>query len=115
MMLGFCPGLSCVMTHVMLRKVVKTISCINAQDVLPEELIIEIRKYIEGEAIYIPRSAGRAKWGVQTGARAELDRRNRDIRIAFENGVTVEELSTKYCLCCDSIRKILRKAQPALF
>jgi len=88
----------------------KTISYINAQDVLPAELISEIRKYIEGEAIYIPRAVGRAKWGGQTGARAELDRRNSEIRSDYENGVTVPQLSIKYCLCCDSIRKILRKA-----
>ena len=97
------------MTLVILRKVVKTISYINAQDVLPEELIQEIRKYIEGEAIYIPRAVGRAQWGRQTGARAELDRRNRNICSDYESGITIAELSLKYCLCCDSIRKILKK------
>lgn len=86
------------------------ISYINAQDVLPEELVAQIRQYIEGEAIYIPRSAGRAKWGAQTGARAELDKRNDAIRREYENGATVPELSLRYCLCCDSIRKILKKS-----
>ena len=86
-----------------------TISYINAEDILPAELVSQIRKYIEGEAIYIPRAVGRAAWGGSTGTRAELDRRNRAIRTEFESGVTIPELSEKYCRCSDSIRKILKK------
>jgi len=86
-----------------------TISYINAEDILPAELISQIRKYIEGEAIYIPRAVGRAAWGGSTGTRAELDQRNRAIRAEYESGVPVPELCEKYCLCPDSIRKILRK------
>ena len=86
-----------------------TISYINAEDILPAELISQIRKYIEGEAIYIPRSVGRAAWGGSTGTRAELDQRNRQIRAEYESGIPVRELSDKYCLNTDSIRKILKK------
>lgn len=86
-----------------------TISYINAEDILPAELISEIRKYIEGEAIYIPRAVGRAAWGCSTGTRAELDQRNRQIREEYKSGIPVRELSDKYCLSTDSIRKILKK------
>ena len=87
-----------------------TIRYINAEDILPAELISQIRNYIEGKAIYIPRADGRAAWGNATGTRAELDSRNRSIRDEFASGVSVTELSEKYCLSTDSIRKILRKS-----
>ena len=104
-------GLSCVMSIGMIGQTERryTISYINAEDILPAELISQIRKYIEGEAIYIPRSAGRAAWGGSTGTRAELDQRNRQIRAEYDSGVSIPELSDKYCLSTDSIRKILRK------
>lgn len=86
-----------------------TISYINAESVLPEELLREIRQYIEGRAIYIPRSSEKREgWGKRSGTRAELDMRNREIADEYNSGVSVEELSLKYCLCPDSIRKILR-------
>jgi len=85
------------------------ISYINAEDILPDELLSEIRRYVEGEAIYIPRSAGRVKWGGHTGTREELDKSNCEIQREYDAGKTVNELSKEYCLCSDSIRKILRK------
>ena len=85
------------------------ISYINAEDILPDELLSEIRRYIEGVAIYIPRTSERVKWGGHTGAREALDKRNREIQREYESGKTVQQLSCEYCLCSDSIRKILKK------
>lgn len=85
------------------------IGYINAEDILPDELMSEIRRYIEGEAIYIPRSSGRVKWGGNTGTREEFDKRNRTIQREYDEGKTIRELSLEYCLCSDSIRKILKK------
>lgn len=36
---------------------------LNASDILPDELLREIQKYTQGEAIYIPREQERRKWG----------------------------------------------------
>lgn len=81
----------------------------NAADVLPEEIIDLIRNYIEGEAIYIPKAEKRTKWGGNSGLRNEYDNRNLRITEEWKNGSSVAELSERYCLCEDSIRKILKK------
>ena len=43
------------------------------------------------------------------GSRELLDRRNDEIRLAYSNGEDILSLSERYCLCEDSIRKILKK------
>ena len=83
---------------------------INAEDILPKNLLDEIRRYFEGGAIYVPRSDGRAAWGSGSGTRAELDARNRAIRSEYAAGTGTAELAEKYCLSADSIRKIVRGA-----
>jgi hypothetical protein len=35
----------------------------KASDILPDELLREVQKYIEGEALYIPKGNARKKWG----------------------------------------------------
>ncbi|MGN1346887.1 MAG: CD3324 family protein [Eubacteriales bacterium] len=87
------------------------ISYINAEEVLPKELLAQVRNYIEGEAIYIPKAAEKRKtWGGKTGTRAEYDQRNRAIVKEYQSGQSVMSLAEKYCLCPDSIRKIIRNA-----
>ena len=40
----------------------------NANKVLPETLIIEIQKYVQGETLYIPKQEKkRLKWGTSSG------------------------------------------------
>ena len=34
----------------------------NASHVLPDELLKEIQKYVEGEAIYIPKQEEKKRW-----------------------------------------------------
>ena len=87
------------------------IDYVNAQKVLPKELLDEIRRYVEGGALYIPKRGAREAWGRRSGTRRELDGRNRAIRADRENGLSVAELAGRYCLSADSIRKILRKKQ----
>ena len=95
-----------------LRKAVHLISYINAEEVLPKELLVQIRKYIEGEAIYIPKAAEKRKsWGGKTGTRAEYDKRNRAIVEEYRDGQSITSLAEKYCLCPDSIRKIIRNTE----
>ena len=80
----------------------------NAKDVLPAELLDEIRRYVEGEALYIPRrKASRAAWGSESGARREYEERNGRIRARYAENATLEELSKEFCLSVDTIRKIV--------
>lgn len=83
---------------------------IKAEDVLPEEVIVLIQQYVDGVTLYIPRKAeNRRAWGCGTTYRAELERRNRRIRLDREQGSGVSELAERYHLSEKSIRRILRK------
>lgn len=75
---------------------------------LPESLIREIQKYVQGETIYIPkRSDHRQKWGTHSGSRKLLDQRNASIKHAYLNGTTLDELANEYFLSIETIKKII--------
>lgn len=81
---------------------------IKAQDVLPEEVIELIQKYIDGEFIYIPRKDGKQKaWGEKSGIRDNLNERNNQIYNRFKDGATVTDLSKEYYLSEQSLRRII--------
>lgn len=81
----------------------------NAKDVLPEHLLSEIQKYIDGDLIYVPKSQERAKWGSHTGLREEIKNRNIEITDLYKNGRTMEDIAREYFLSIESIKKILNK------
>ncbi|GLI05432.1 MULTISPECIES: CD3324 family protein [Paenibacillus] len=80
----------------------------NAKKILPEMLIIEIQKYVQGESIYIPRQEKEHKhWGSLSGGRQWLDHRNAAIRHAFKNNSSIEQLAKDYFLSIETIKKIV--------
>ena len=79
-----------------------------AVSVLPEDLLAVVQKYVDGEYIYIPRKAGNEKqWGELTNSRYQLEQRNREIFVQYQNGITVEALAGQYYLSSKTIYKIL--------
>lgn len=81
---------------------------ISAENILPKELIIEIQSYCQGKYIYIPKEQGiRSKWGTESGAKKELEIRNKEIKDKFHDGRSKESLSEEYCLSISSIKKIV--------
>ncbi len=82
---------------------------INAEELLPKELIEQIQAFITGGYLYIPTNEQKKAWGTNTGIRRELSERNRKIYQKYQQGVRVEDLSAGYCLCKSSIYKIIRK------
>ncbi|MGN7408596.1 MULTISPECIES: CD3324 family protein [unclassified Sporosarcina] len=81
---------------------------VNAHNVLPEELIKEIQKYVQGETLYIPKHEDTfKKWGVASGSRKRLDLRNEKIRECFTNGLTIDELAESNYLSVETIKKIV--------
>jgi hypothetical protein len=81
---------------------------VNADIIFPEELLKEIQKYINGGMVYVPTSEGlRKKWGENSGSRKYLSLRNDEIRQKYSNGVTIDQLSDRFCLSSDSIKKIV--------
>lgn len=52
----------------------------NAQDLLPEELLTQVQKYISGKLVYIPAREHHREWGSVSGYRQSLLDRNQNIR-----------------------------------
>jgi DNA-binding NarL/FixJ family response regulator len=81
---------------------------LNALNVFPEELLIEIRKYIPEGFLYIPGIDKRKEWGSISGQKYELAIRNRIIYNEFQNGKTIAEISKEHYLSESSIYRILK-------
>jgi hypothetical protein len=84
-------------------------SYLNADELLPPELLQKVQAYIQGSLVYIPREGGvkRLGWGIRSGARESLDRRNAAIRAAKSQGRRIDDLAEEFCLSSGGIRKIL--------
>jgi Mor family transcriptional regulator len=83
---------------------------VKAADVLPEELLDLIQKYVEGEYIYIPKKEGNKKlWGETTKSKKETCDRNKEIYKLYNQGVSSKALSERYYLSIKSIQRIVLK------
>ncbi|MFB6469087.1 CD3324 family protein [Cytobacillus sp. Hz8] len=81
---------------------------VKATAILPEKLISEIQKYVQGEMIYIPKpEPARKKWGTRSGIRKQIDERNSVMKRAFKNGRTIDQLAEEYYLSVETIKKIV--------
>ncbi|MGN6711511.1 CD3324 family protein [Anaerocolumna jejuensis] len=92
---------------------------INGQEVLPEDLLKEIRKYAEGVYVYIPKSDWKKnKWGEKTNYHREMELRNRHIYDKYLEGVEIAAISKCYHLSANSVRRIIlsqkRKMEPVI-
>ena len=80
----------------------------NAQVILPDALVKELQAYVQGEYIYVPVEQEQQKrWGEVSGYRQELEQRNHQIKAEYQNGISMERLSEKYCLSVYAVRKII--------
>ncbi|BCN29824.1 CD3324 family protein [Anaeromicropila herbilytica] len=80
----------------------------NAKELLPEELLVEIQKYVNGELLYIPQGCAKRKgWGETSGIKSMLSSRNAVIRSKKMNGSSISELAYEYNLSYDTIKKII--------
>ncbi|MDF2591850.1 MAG: hypothetical protein K0S61_4803 [Anaerocolumna sp.] len=83
-------------------------SYIKAIEVLPEELLVLIQKYVEGEYIYIPKKeCNRKLWGETTKSKKETYSRNIEIYEKYKEGVSIKVLSEIYYLSPKSIQRII--------
>lgn len=83
-------------------------SYIKAVEVLPEEVLDLIQKYVEGEYIYIPKKECNKKlWGENSKSKKQTSARNADIYKKYKEGISVKELSERYYLSPKSIQKIV--------
>ena len=85
-------------------------SYVNAESVLPEKLVKEIQKYIDGQLIYISRkSENSLLWGEKNGTKEKLAERNQMIVNRYYSGQTIAELSEVYFLSEKRIRGIIHE------
>lgn len=83
---------------------------VNANDVLPEELLSMIQKYYQGGYLYVPKKkhcATAAKQ--QTDYKIEMEKRNQYIYLKHLEGRTNGQLGNIYHLSESSIRRIIAK------
>lgn len=80
-------------------------SYINAESVLPKEMIEEIQKYVNGVNLYIPKLSETNR--ACSDYKLELYRRNQEIYELFLQGEKVSKLAEKYYLSDKSVYRIL--------
>jgi Mor transcription activator family. len=82
----------------------------NGKTVLPENLLLAIQKYVDGEYIYIPRKeANRQPWDAAGQSRQITFARNQEIFKNYTAGVSVKELAKAYFLSDKTVYGILAK------
>ncbi|MCC3371842.1 CD3324 family protein [Cohnella sp. REN36] len=81
---------------------------INANEILPKDLVEKLQHFVQGEYIYVPALKDQHKhWGELSGFREEIDRRNVEIIKAYMSGNTIQEIADAYYLSVYAIRKII--------
>ena len=84
-------------------------SYVNADKILPEDLIREIQRYVDGKAVYIPRKdENMLSWGEKSGIKDKLAKRNKEIVSRYYSGITVAELGSMYFLSEKRIEEMTR-------
>lgn len=84
---------------------------INAAEVLPDRLLNEIQRYVNGEVLYIPSVKKEIKWGDKNGTRQFFQNRNKMIKQRFLIGDTIEQLAEEFGLAYETVRKIVYRLQ----
>lgn len=79
----------------------------RASDILPDELLRELQKYVSGETIYVPKAGERREWGSGSGALSFYRQRNAEIRRQYVHGISIDALAEQYGLSPETIRKIV--------
>ncbi|MBK3497364.1 hypothetical protein JFL43_21585 [Viridibacillus sp. YIM B01967] len=79
---------------------------VNAHEIIPKKLLAEIQQYVQGDLLYIPKpEKSRVKWGVRSGERQRLTKRNTQIRDVFRSGSALQSLADEYNLSVETIKK----------
>lgn len=78
--------------------------------ILPDELVKEIQKYIQGEYVYIPSiPEKRKRWGEKSKIRDYIKDRNAKILKQYIGGQSISNLAKEFFLSDSSIKKIVYK------
>lgn len=85
-------------------------SYVNADEILPEDLVREIQRYVDGKVLYIPRKDENLfSWGEKNGTKDRLAKRNKEIVRRYYSGATIAELGGMYFLSEKRIQRIIHE------
>jgi len=80
----------------------------NAEEVIPEALLRDLQRYVDGEYVYIPKlDSKKKKWGENTQSKEEVQVRNNEIYHQYLLGISTKELAEIYFLSQKTIQKII--------
>ncbi|MBN2795570.1 MAG: hypothetical protein JXR88_09205 [Clostridia bacterium] len=79
----------------------------NAAELLPPDLLRDLQEYFSGGIIYVPKTTEKARWGELSGTRRDIDVRNTKIRKMFKSGMNIADLSGRFYLSEETIKKIV--------
>ena len=85
----------------------KLISCSTCS--LPNHLLTEVQKHINGKILYIPSRDNHIRWGEKNGSRQYYANRNKQIKQKYQEGYSIQEISTEFGLAYETVRKIIYK------
>lgn len=90
-------------------------SYVNAEHVLPADLIQEIQQYVDGVVLYIPRKDENSlSWGEKSGAKNRLAKRNKEIVSRYYSGETIVQLGSIYFLSEKRIQGIIHEYESSV-
>lgn len=81
----------------------------NADNIFPEKLLLEIRRFMPEEYVYISPQSGRKEWGSVSGQKKELEKRNSEIYKEYLAGKSIDAISKERYLSKSSIYRILKQ------
>ena len=80
----------------------------KAGDILPTSLLTAVQEFVDGEYIYIPRKlCNKKSWGDVTRSKETTRKRNLEIYQNYLGGVSVIQLTEKYCLSDKAVYKVI--------
>jgi len=79
---------------------------VNAQDILPEDVLALLQQYADGAYVYIPKKT-RKSWGENTYSKAETSKRNANIYAQYKSGKKIGDLAILHFLSEKSIERII--------
>lgn len=83
----------------------------NADNIFPEKLLLEIRRFMPEGYVYISPQSSRKEWGSVSGQKKELEKRNGEIYKEYLVGKSVDAISKERYLSKSSIYRILKQFQ----
>lgn len=81
----------------------------NADNIFPEKLLLEIRRFMPEGYVYISPQTARKEWGSVSGQIKELEKRNNEIYEEYRAGKSVDTISEERYLSKSSIYRILKQ------